>query len=59
MNAKLAAIQLAMSVGGMLDETQIDYLYDLAEQAPDGPACEVGVWKGRSLPWTGGIRTRT
>lgn len=44
-----AAIRLAMSVGGMLDETQIGYLYDLACQAPDGPACEVGVWKGRSF----------
>jgi hypothetical protein len=49
MNAKLAAVQLAMSVGGMLDEAQIGYLYDLAERAPDGPACEVGVWKGRSF----------
>lgn len=49
MNAKLAAIELAMSVGGMLDESQIGYLYDLAAQAPDGPACEVGVWKGRSF----------
>jgi len=49
MNPKLAAVKLAMSVGGMLDETQIDFLYDLAEQAPDGSACEVGVWKGRSF----------
>jgi hypothetical protein len=49
MNAKLAAITTAMSVGGMLDETQISYLYDLAQQAPDGAACEVGVWKGRSF----------
>lgn len=49
MNAKLAAITTAMSVGGMLDEAQIGYLYDLAQQAPDGAACEVGVWKGRSF----------
>ncbi len=43
------AIQLAMELRGMLDAPQIEYLYDLAQMAPDGAACEVGVWRGRSF----------
>lgn len=42
------AVRLAMELRGMLDEPQIGYLYDLAQSAPDGAACEVGVWRGRS-----------
>jgi predicted O-methyltransferase YrrM len=49
MNAKLYALKTAMQVRGMLDEEQIAYLYDLAQLAPDGAACEVGVWRGRSF----------
>lgn len=59
MNAKLYAVTTAMQVGGMLDESQIGYLYDLAQAAPDGAACEVGVWKGRSfVGWALGRMSR-
>lgn len=46
---KAESITTAMQVRGMLDESQIGFLYDLAQGAPDGAACEVGVWRGRSF----------
>ena len=43
------AIQQAMTLRGMLDESQLYFLYDLAEKAVDGTAVECGVLYGRSL----------
>jgi len=35
--------------GGKLLECELEWLYDLAEMAPDGPAVEVGCFRGKSL----------
>lgn len=49
------AVALAVECGSMLydakrkDDSQLRFLYRLAEQAPDGPAVECGVYTGGSL----------
>src|SRR5687767_9574745 len=43
-------------VGTMLDAPQLDWLYYLARLAPEGPAVEVGVWKGGSIVCWGQVR---
>jgi predicted O-methyltransferase YrrM len=53
------AVEIGLSMGTMLDAPQLDWLYYLARQAPDGPAVEVGVWKGGSiLCWARARRER-
>lgn len=42
-------IDRAMTVEGMLDRPQLEFLFDLAKQAPDGTAVECGVFCGRSV----------
>lgn len=44
-----SALLHATTVGTMLDEPQLCFLYALATMAPDGPAVECGVYKGGSL----------
>lgn len=44
------AVALGLSIeGSMLDAAQLEWLYALAQSAPVGPACEVGVYTGGSL----------
>lgn len=43
------AVEAGLAAGTMLDAPQLDWLYYLARTAPDGPAVEVGVWKGGSI----------
>ena len=43
---KELAVGLALASDSMLDAVQLDFLWDLAIQAPDGAACEVGVYRG-------------
>lgn len=44
------AVASGIHVGGsMLDAEQLAWLYELALRAPDGSACEVGVYTGGSL----------
>lgn len=55
MNARDIAVKMGIEAGSMLydrnrkDGSQLGFLYDLAEQAPDGDALEVGVLNGGSL----------
>lgn len=44
-----SAVEIGLVVGTMLDAPQLDWLYYLARSAPNGPAVEVGVWKGGSI----------
>jgi predicted O-methyltransferase YrrM len=46
---RAAAVAAGLKAGTMLDAPQLDWLYYLARTAPDGPAVEVGVWKGGAL----------
>lgn len=55
-NMRAAAVAIGLKVGTMLDAPQLDWLYWLARQAPDGPAVEVGVWKGGSIVCWGRAR---
>src|SRR5574342_663122 len=49
LDRRAKAIADGLLVPSMLDAPQLGWLYDLAGQAPDGAACEVGVWKGGSF----------
>lgn len=46
---RASAVAAGLKAGTMLDAPQLDWLYYLARTAPDGPAVEVGVWKGGAL----------
>lgn len=43
------SVGVGLSVGTMLGREQLAFLWDLAKEAPDGPAAEVGIWWGGSL----------
>ncbi len=49
MDNREKAIRLGLTAGTMLDRPQLEYLYDLALQAPDGIGVECGVARGGSL----------
>lgn len=49
MNDWIDAIQAGLDAGAMLDAEQLAWVYMLAAIAPDGPACEVGVYTGGSI----------
>ena len=48
---KTEAIRRGQSIYGrvLMSREELDFLYDLAAIAPDGPACEVGCFDGSSL----------
>lgn len=51
------ALARATTTGTMLKEHELCWLYGLAAMAPDGPAVELGVYKGGSLSvWCGARR---
>src|SRR5574342_1172964 len=49
MNDLECAVTAGLNAGAMLDAEQLVWLYLLAAMAPDGPACEVGVYTGGSI----------
>lgn len=55
-NAVTPAVQLGLDLTSMLDTPQLTWLFALAQLAPDGNACEVGVYKGGSIACWGQAR---
>lgn len=55
-NAVIPAVQLGLDLTSMLDTPQLTWLFALAQLAPDGNACEVGVYKGGSIACWGQAR---